>query len=184
MNTGTIASRYAKALLRLTQENGNGHNVYAQACSLVASFKDVPQLADYVLHHGEVPLEKKLQLIAAAVNVPLEKDLIRFVTLVADQRRMDCLDRMFQAFIEQYREAAGILAGKLVTACESEELVDRISLLLHDKTSADISLQARVDPDILGGFVLEIAGYRLDASVSARMDAIRRRLLEKNNRIV
>ena len=42
----------------------------------------------------------------------------------------------------------------------------------------------KIDPEILGGFVFEMDGYRLDASVESQFRRIRRQLIEKNNRIV
>ena len=47
-----------------------------------------------------------------------------------------------------------------------------------------MQLEEKVDPDIIGGFIFELDGYRLDASVENHLSRIRRQLVEKNNRIV
>ena len=51
MNTGVIASRYAKALLSYVTEAGAGEKVYSQACALVHIMKTLPQLKEYILKH-------------------------------------------------------------------------------------------------------------------------------------
>ena len=42
----------------------------------------------------------------------------------------------------------------------------------------------RVDPSIIGGFIFEIDGLRLDASTAAQLKSVRRQFIEKNRRIV
>ena len=45
-------------------------------------------------------------------------------------------------------------------------------------------LDEKVDPEIIGGFIFELEGYRVDGSVSGELKRIRRQLVEKNTRIV
>ena len=45
-------------------------------------------------------------------------------------------------------------------------------------------MEESVDPSLIGGFVLDLEDYRLDASVSRQIEDIRRQLVQKNNRIV
>jgi F-type H+-transporting ATPase subunit delta len=41
-----------------------------------------------------------------------------------------------------------------------------------------------VDPDLIGGFVFELDGRRLDASVRSQLDRIRRQLVDESSRLV
>ncbi len=184
MNAGIVASRYAKALLKFVQETGNGDKVYAQAGVLVLRMGELPQLRDYIQKHDEISLERKLELLEAALGEPLAMETGRFVTLVARRRRMEYFLRMLYSFITQYREANNIRVGRLVTAQPAEGLKERMERLFHEATGAEVHLEAKVNPDILGGFVFELGDWRLDASVEGRFRAIRRQLIEKNNRIV
>jgi F-type H+-transporting ATPase subunit delta len=91
---------------------------------------------------------------------------------------------MLWAFIEQYRHANNIKVGSIVTAVEIEGLKERLESLFHEKTGAQVQLSVDVVPDILGGFIFELDGYRVDASVENHLAQIRRKLIEPNNRIV
>jgi F-type H+-transporting ATPase subunit delta len=71
-----------------------------------------------------------------------------------------------------------------VCAAPVDGLKERLELLFHERTGADIQLEEKINPDILGGFIFEMDGYRLDASVETQFRMIRRQLIEKNNRIV
>ena len=184
MNTGVIASRYAKALLKFVQENGTGKEVYSQSCILVAQIDGLPQLKRYLEEAADVSLDKKLNLIAAALGESPSPSIVRFLTLVYEHRREEMFSRMLHSFIEQYRRANNIMVGKLVTAVPNDDLCRRLEELFHEKTGAEVYLEESVDPELIGGFLFELEGRRLDASVSGQLECIRRQLVEKNNRIV
>ena len=122
MNAGIIASRYAKALLKFVRETGNGRIVYLQACRLVSSMEKVVQLRDYLENHDEIGLDRKIELMNAALDEPLSMEMNRFVTLISDRRRMDCLMRILYVFVEEYRRENGIKVGKLTVAVPADEL--------------------------------------------------------------
>jgi len=65
-----------------------------------------------------------------------------------------------------------------------EGLKERLEALFHERTGAEIHVDEKINPEILGGFVFEMDGYRLDASVESYFRRIRRQLIEKNTRIV
>ncbi len=184
MNTGVIASRYAKALLSFVTEAGAGDKTYSQACALVQSIHSVPRLREYVLKHDDISLEKKSELLSSALGEPLADGLVRFMGLVAGHRRMEFFDAMLWSFIDRYREANRIKVGSLVTSVPDEGLCERLEEIFHDRTGCEVSFRAGVDPELIGGFVLELDGYRLDASVRTRLEQIRRSLVDDTNRIV
>ncbi len=184
MNEGIVSSRYAKALLKFTQETGNGDKVYSQAGILVLRMEEIPQFKDYIKNHDEISLEKKLQLLETALGEPMSMEISRFVTLVAQRGRMEYIMRMLYSFISQYREVHNIKVGRLITALPSEGLKERMEALFHEKTGAEVHLEMKVNPEIIGGFVFELDDWRLDGSVENQFRRIRRQLIEKNNRIV
>ncbi len=184
MNEGVIAARYAKALLKYVQESGAGEEVYSQACLLVQKMQQVPQFSDYVRKHPEVDLDRRLELIEAALETPLSDGMKKFVTLVYAHKRMPLFLRMLYSFIDQYRQNAGIKVGRLVSAEHVPGLRERLEAMLSQYTGAIVQLEEDLRPDLLGGFIVEIDGMLLDASVREQIRRIRRELIDKNNRIV
>lgn len=184
MNAGIIASRYAKALLDYVREEGSGKNVYSQIRTIVRVINVSPQMHAYITDLSDVSVERKLSLLSSAVQQPLEPSIARFLKLVSARRRVELFPRMLLSFIEQYRVANDIKVGSVVTAVQSDGLRDRLEDIFHDKTGAEVHLEEKVNPDIIGGFIFELDGYRLDASVDTQLERMRRQLIEKNNRIV
>lgn len=184
MNAGIIASRYAKAFLKYVQEAGSGEKVYSQTCILVQMINELPQMKDYLRDAADVSFDRKVSLMSAALGTPVDASIVRFLKMVTSHRRVEYFPRMLLSFVYQYRTENNIKVGRLVTAVHDESLRDRLENLFHDRTGAEVHLEEKVNPDIVGGFIFELEGYRLDASVSAHLDRIRRQLVEKNNRIV
>ena len=91
---------------------------------------------------------------------------------------------MFHSFIDQYRVAANVRVGTLVTVLPAEELRSGLEAVFADKTGAEVHLESEVDPSIVGGFVLRMDDWRLDASVDAQMRRIRDILVSDDGRLV
>ncbi len=184
MNEGVISARYAKALLKFSQETGNGDKVYAQAGVLALRLEGIRELKDYIQNHDEIPLSKKMELIDAALGEPMSVEIRKFVLLIHSRRRIEYFRRMLLSFIAQYREANNIKVGRLITALPADGLKTKMEDFFHEKTGAEVHIDMDVNPKILGGFVIELDDWRLDASVENRFRIIRRQLIENNNRIV
>ena len=158
MNQGAIASRYAKAFLRLVQENGRGEQVFTQVRALLKDASSVPQ--------------------------PLEPDMEKLVLLLRRNHRLDCLKFILHDFVRLWCKEHKIVLVKLITAVPSPGLPERLEGMLAARTGCKIIMEASVDPELLGGFVLELDNEMLDASVRRQIDDIRRQLVQKNNRII
>ena len=158
MNTGIISSRYARALLRLVDETGNGEAVYGQVVQILKNPDSMPP--------------------------KLEPELSRLVTVLVHNKRLDYVKFVLHRFTVLYNASRGRRLVTLQTAVPAPELQKRIKDLLQERFGGEIVLDAEVDPDIIGGFKLTIDDKLLDASVSHQLDEIRRQLMEKNKRIV
>ena len=158
MNTGIISSRYAKALLRLVDETGNGDAVYAQVLQILKEPERMPD--------------------------KLEPEISRLVTLLVTNNRIGHVKFILHRFIEMYNASRGRHVAMLKTAVPSPELEKRIEDLLQDRLGGEIVLHTEIDPSIIGGFTLTVDDRQLDASVSSQLAEIRRQLLDKNRRIV
>lgn len=183
MNSGPVAYRYAKALLKYVQESGYGDKVYSQVCSLVHVMEELPQLAD-VMTSSDISVDMKISLMTTALGEDADPAVVNFLKLVSTNRRQDYFLRILLAFVDQYRHANNIMVGSLVTAVEIDGLKESLEVMLGQKTSAQVYLDSSVNPEILGGFIFELDGCRLDASVEGKLAQVRRQLVEPNNRIV
>ena len=184
MNTGPIAHRYAKALLKLVLETGAGEKVYSQACVLVLRMKELRQLTEVIEKHPEVDLDRKLQILESALGESMADEMLRFMRLLDVNKRIALFQRIMSSFLDQYRSYNGIKVGRLVTACPAPQLKARLEALLHEKTGARVLLDESVDEELIGGFVLQVEDLQMDASVQTQLRRLHNELVDKANRIV
>ena len=96
-----------------------------------------------------------------------------FLELVLKEGRASILQFMATSYITLYRKQKNITRGKLVTATSvSSDTEKKMRKLVESKTRGTVEFNAEVDPDIIGGFVLEYDTYRLDASVKTQLRKI------------
>ncbi len=156
MNTGVICNRYAKALLLLVGQTGRGEEVYAQAKDMLA---------------GNIPEN-------------MEDDLNRLVALLIKNGRSEYLKQILRTFTREYRSEKHICQANLTVAQQSDALEERLKGLLSGDGTSEVSFTTKVDPALIGGFVLEVDDNVLDTSVKRQLDLVRHSLDEMNKRLV
>ena len=154
MNAGVISSRYAKALLLLTEESGRGEQVFLQARTLLHKSDEAPD--------------------------PLEPDLAKLVVLLRRNGRGELLRQILSDYIRLWCKSSGTKLVHLTTAAEAPGLPEKIVALLGGKVFID----TEIDPSIEGGFTVILDDMMLDASVRGQIERIKRQFVERNQRIV
>ena len=158
MNTGAISKRYAKALLELVAQTGGGERVCAQAEALL---QNPDGFAD-----------------------PLEDELQRLVVLLRKNGRLPYVKYILRSFVEQYYRQEGLVRARLISAVPAPQLENSLREALGNAVEGKMIFTTKVDPNLIGGFVLEVDDRVLDASARSHLENIRRRLDELNKRIV
>lgn len=184
MDIGIVSKRYAKALYAYADENGRAETVYREMQALADSYRDAAMLRP-ILENPVVAKEEKLKLLYEAAGGKVSDEYKRFVALVLDERRERFMQFMTYSYMNLFRKMNHIRVGKLITASPvKEETTERIKSMMAEGTSGTVELETSVDPSVMGGFIFEIDFNRLDASIAAQINKVRRQFIEKNRRIV
>lgn len=169
--TGLIASRYARALLEYSAQQGRDVQVFAEVQRLLEAIA------------GEQVQKGDDGILTACIN-SLGDEMHRFLSLVIANRRADLLPFILHSYVAQYRKAHGITTARLTTAMPSPLLETQLSQLLAQRGYQQVDFSSDVDPELIGGFVLQVDDLRMDASVKSQLQTLREQLAEKNKRIV
>lgn len=186
MEVGRLSMRYAKALIDYAQERGVEERLYQEFSALSYCFATQSGLRA-ALVNPVLSIKEKFVLICTAADgrEKSAREFVRFVTLVLRNRREEHLQLIALMFLDLYRKRKHIGVGKLITAVPvDEETGNRIRSAAAAMLHARMELETEVNPTIEGGFIFDINGYRLDASVSTQLKRIRQQFIEKNRRIV
>jgi F-type H+-transporting ATPase subunit delta len=121
---------------------------------------------------------------AAALTPALEgqvSDLLRgFVGVLARNNRLDLLRGVAGAYRQLLEERAGRVPVKVTAAVElSDAQRAAIASSLKNVLDQEPVLDVRVDPDLLGGMVVQVGDTVIDTSVRTRLQSLRTLMLDK-----
>ena len=169
---------YASALFEAAQEQGRLAAVREELGDFLAATESVPELGA-LLENPEVDSETKAGVIRDLLADADE--LVRnFLLLVVEKGRAAELPEIAREFDQLVARAEGRLEVELTTAVELTD--DEASDILRQIESASgrrIEATRGVDPDLIGGFILQAGTFRVDASVRGRLDRLRHQLVRR-----
>ena len=88
---------------------------------------------------------------------------------------------MANAYVTLYRQQKNIIRGRLITAVAvAPETEQKMKRMVEGNTQGTVEFETEVNPDILGGFILEYDTFRMDASVKSRLNSILNTLKSKS----
>ena len=177
MDNGKISVRYARALFQLAQEQGCEDAVYDGLTRFAHNYLLAIAQFNEVLADPIVAQEEKVKLMEMAVGEPLHDTLKQFIAFVADQKREDKMLLIAMKYMEMYRQKHNILNTQVTTATElTEESYDKIKAFIKQTFGADAEMEVKIDPSLIGGFILDIENTRMDASVAGQLNALKNKL--------
>jgi F-type H+-transporting ATPase subunit delta len=177
MNEGKISIRYAQALYALAEEKNLQKEIYASMERLTQAFFEVPALAHTLANPMHTRTEKLDLLITASACKP-KSLLADFFGFVIDKGREEFMVFISMSFQKIYREKERVVLGKIISSIPLKEAsIKKIRQLVDKQFSASIELTTDVEPEIMGGFILEVDNYRMDSSIRTELEHIRTELL-------
>ena len=173
MDIGVISVRYARALLKSATEAKLDTKLYQEMQQLVKSYMEVPALRQ-TIDNPMLAKDKKQMLLETAVGGSQSSALAKsFIALVLKEDRENMIQFMAASYVTLYRQQKNIIRGKLTTAVAvSAAMEQKMRTMVESKTQGTVEFETEVNPDIIGGFILEYDTYRMDASVKSQLNSI------------
>ncbi|MBR1462160.1 MAG: F0F1 ATP synthase subunit delta [Prevotella sp.] len=172
MDIGVISVRYARALLKSATELKLESAVYNDMQTLAESYVRVPQLR-FTIDNPMLAKDTKEQLLLTACGENRTEVTDRFISLVLKEDRESIMQFMANSYITLYRQQKNVIRGRLITATAvSPETEQRMRKMVESRTNGNVEFETEVNPDIIGGFILEYDTYRMDASVKNKLHSI------------
>jgi F-type H+-transporting ATPase subunit delta len=166
---------YARALFQAAEETGKLEQVASELSELATAIAETPALQMLLRNPQVDPPEKAdvLNELAAGAD-----DLVRnFVRLVAEKGRAGELPEISTELDALVDRAQNRLAVELTTAHElSEDEAQSIVQAIEKASGRTVEATRSVDPDLVGGIVLQVGSFRADGSVRGRLERLRQEL--------
>lgn len=172
-----VSIRYAKSLIGLAAERGVLAEVERDVRAILTTVEGSRELAR-MLESPVIKSDTKEKVVDRVFTGHLDALTLAFLKILLAKGREPLVKPICEATVRLLREMRGVHTAEVRTAHPlapevRERLMQRLNAL-----AGGVELQERVDPDLLGGFVLRVDDRMLDASVKRQLTLIRRELTE------
>jgi len=166
---------YARALFQAAKEKGRLAEVREQLGDFVAALDDVPEL-DALLRNPQLDPRAKAQALEDVLGGA--DVLVRnFLLLTVEKNRAGQLREIHREFERLMAAEERRLTVELTTAYElSDDEAQQIVGQIERASGRPVDATRSVDPNLIGGIILQAGSLRVDASVRSRLERLRREL--------
>ncbi|MDD5570053.1 MAG: ATP synthase F1 subunit delta [Bacteroidales bacterium] len=177
MKQKKVSSRYAKALFELSIETKQLEDI-KNDIDLIYQVTNDSREFDVVLSSPIIGVDKKIAIFKAVFENKIKELTFSFIRIIVTKNRVSNLKEIAEKFIKLYKEYKGIKTAHLLTAVKIDnETRNKIIQIVKKALNSEIELVEKVNPNILGGFVLTVEDRQYDASI---MDKIKELKLDFN----
>jgi F-type H+-transporting ATPase subunit delta len=176
MNDSKISVRYARAIFQSAQEKKILDKVYQDMIfiSEICKNKETKEF----LHSPIIIPSKKEAIFHKMLEGNLEKITLSLLDLIVKNGRESFIPAIARNFIHETKKFKGITESVLTTAIKVDDnvrkqIIDLISKVFNTK----VELKENLDPEIVGGFILQVDDNYIDASIRNKLRKIKKELI-------
>ena len=177
---GTRAAlRYAKATLAFAQE-AKAPDAVAQDMIALGTLMQANDELQTVLENPILPVAQKESALKALFSGACPETLQLF-SLLAENNRLAIVAATAEQYVRLYAQTQGEIQAEVTTAVPLSPALEKLVLEKAKGLTKDkVQLVNKVDPAIIGGFILQIGDTQYDASVVHQLKAIKTTLTKTN----
>ena len=178
MSEHRAAYRYARALMDLAVEQGKVKEVEKDLRLVLDTIQESDPLKE-VLHSPVLTDQDKGVALKALFGKtePLTGDLFN---LLAANKRVAILKEVSEQYIALYEEMKGQDVAKVLTAVPlNADLEKKLLKQLKAITGRDVVIENEINPDLIGGFILQLGDLEYNASIASKLGNLKRELVKK-----
>lgn len=174
-----VAKRYALALFQAAREKGALEAVEADLNLLKAEYEAVEAFRR-LIDSPVIENQAKQEAFRRAFSGKIGELAMNFMLLLIAKNRESYFLPVIHHFRELLDAHRGILRGEVLAPVTlSDEQLKRLKAQLDARTGKNVILTQRVDPSLLGGFVVRIRDTIIDTSLRHQLERLKQRLIEQ-----
>ncbi len=170
-----IAQVYARALFEVAKERDILDEIHDDLDAFTKALEENRELAVFFFSPYFSSEEKKNGLERAVTGA--DPIFMNFLETLLERHRMPVIFRMRARFEQLWDEENKLLPVEITSSIElDKEIVQSIGERIGEQTGQKVELSSKVDPDILGGLVVRVGNFVLDASIRNRLNQLRKQV--------
>ena len=172
-----LAQVYARSLFEVAREHAKLDVLREQLAQFADALDANRQLAMFFFS-PYFSSEEKQQALERAIE-GAEETLLNFLKVLIENHRMPVIFRIRQEYQRLWDEENRTLPVEVTSAIALDQTTtESLARTIGERAGRKVTLEARVDPDILGGIVVRVGNSILDASIRNRLEQLRRHVAQ------
>ncbi len=172
-----IAQVYARSLFEVASERDLLDTIKEQLGQFADALHENRQLAVFFFSPYFSVEEKKSGLKRLVEGG--DPAFMNFLEALIERHRMPAIYRIRTDFEVLYDKTNKLLPVLVTSAVELDaETIESLVVRIGEQTGNEIELSTTIDPEILGGIVLRVGNFILDASIRTRLEQLRREVAQ------
>jgi len=170
-----IASVYARSLFEVAREHDQLDEIRDELAQFADTLERERELAVFFFSPYFSTDEKKEGLRRAVTGA--DESFTNFLELLVEKHRMPVIFRIRRAYEALWDEERKLLPVQVTSAIDlDQKIAAAIGEKIGERTGRRVELTTRVEPDILGGIVVQVGNSILDASIRTRLEQLRKQV--------
>jgi F-type H+-transporting ATPase subunit delta len=175
MSNYRVITRYAKSLIEIADEQNSLDAVIGDVKGILESFKNRDLFL--LVKSPIVKPAVKQKVFSQIFEGRISEVTFSFITILIRKGRERILQDILNGVLDQYRIIKGITKVELITAVPADkEITDQLVSALKSSSSInEVELTTKVNPELIGGMIIDFGDHIIDSSVKHELSLIKKR---------
>ena len=177
MVTGSLARRYARAVMELGQASGNLDKMASDLRSLAKAMKDSDELQTVLTNPAIRRNDRRKVLDGLLQRIGSQPHTKNLVYLLLDSERLSSVQGISREVDTMIQAKSGHISAEITSATPLDSAqVQQITIALEKLSGKKVDVVKKEDPALLGGVVAKVGDVVYDGSLRTQLHAIREEL--------
>ena len=166
----TITTPYAEAFLQVAESRNEVDEIVSQSKSILEVWSQSLDFRD-AMSSPVLEIETKKSILEKIFANEVTPSFLNLLKLLADRQRIGILNSVLERLLELYREQRNIALATVTSATVlNDDQQGEIMKTVQSVAGTDnLELDLKVDPALIGGFVINVGSKVIDASLSGQV---------------
>lgn len=174
-----LAERYAKSLMDLAREQNKQEAIFKDMEG-IHEMSSQSQDFHMLMKSPVIKADKKNEVVKILLEGKVDVLTLAFITLIINKGREFFLPEIAGSYMTQFKKEKNITDVKLTTseALDEATIANLRSKIEQQLKGKRVDLTLKVEPNLIGGFILEANNNLFDASILRDLNDIKKQFLK------
>lgn len=178
------ARYYAHALFELAMENHQEDKILEEMELLARLLKETPHFREF-LTLSLLPEKDKIALLDRVLQSSFSEITLNFIKILVEKQQFESFEKIFQLYrhlCDERGETIRVTATTVVPL--NEKQTSHLKTLLSKHFKREAIIHNKIDPEVLGGLLIQAGDLFLDTSLKGKMDSLHKKLAADAKKIL